>query len=206
MKVLVKLRVHAGDINSQVVQAKNIMLERSSLGTHILADVIGDAIQKARWIESGLRTRSIRFYDKDFEEYVDVEEDERPVGLGKYEVVLEKTPRIAVATASHGLPIAATSAGRLASEDHQNGQTSVEFYVKSLSGRMFTFNILKREDYHRNLLVTDTVETLKAKIEHLFGLPPSQQRLVSAQGREMRNEQTLDEFPQLGGSKIEVSL
>ncbi|KAH7696629.1 hypothetical protein AAVH_36299, partial [Aphelenchoides avenae] len=142
MKVLVKLRVYAGDVNNHIVQAKNILLERSSLEMHILADIIGDAIQKARWNESGLRTRSIRFYDKDFEEYVDVEEDERPADMGKYEVELEKTPRIAVATASHRLPIAATSAGRLESEDLQNGDKPVEFYVKTLSGRKLTFKLL----------------------------------------------------------------
>lgn len=53
---------------------------------------------------------------------------------------------------------------------------------------------------------SDTVEALKEKIEYLGGPPASLQRLISSQGREMRNEQTLGELSQLAGSKIEVAL
>lgn len=52
---------------------------------------------------------------------MDVEADERPVDLGKYEVELERMPRIAVATFSQSLPVATTSTGSASPEAHQNG-------------------------------------------------------------------------------------
>ncbi|KAH7697661.1 hypothetical protein AAVH_35255, partial [Aphelenchoides avenae] len=140
MKVLVKLRVYANSVKDDVVQAKNISLETQRTDT--LHGILRNAIRKARWNENGLRTRSIRFYDRDFDDHVDVEEDERPVDLGKYEVELERMPRTAVAMASQSLRIAATSTGRASPEVHQNGDTPVEFYVKGLAGRVLAFKLL----------------------------------------------------------------
>ncbi|KAH7693551.1 hypothetical protein AAVH_39412, partial [Aphelenchoides avenae] len=113
-KVLVKLRVYANSANNDVAQAKNISLETQ--WTDTLGGILCNAIRKARWNEYGQRTRSIRFYDRDFDEDVDVKEDGRPVDLDKYGVELERMRRIAVATASQSLPIAATSTGRVSTE------------------------------------------------------------------------------------------
>ncbi|KAH7709140.1 hypothetical protein AAVH_23589 [Aphelenchoides avenae] len=201
MKVLIRLRVY--DDNDDVVQRKDVSVETQRTDT--LRGVLRNAIRKARWNENGLRTHSIRLYDQDFDTDVDVEEDERPVHLGQYRVELEEMPPVAVATPSPSPPTAAaTSAVKI----EQNEDTPVEFYVKSLSGQKLTFYLLTSPEYpgHRDVLATDTVKTLKEKIEYLDGIPTRQQRLISSQGREMRNEQTLREFPQLAGSTIELTM
>lgn len=165
MKVLVILRTYR-----DVFQEKSIAVEAQRTDT--LHGILRNAIQKAGWNENELRTRSIRVYDEDFEDYVDVGEDERPVDFGRYEVLLQSKTGIEVAAASQTRPTAATNIARFSAGARQTGYVRtfatasrsestgtfrdmpVEFYVKSIAGRTLTFKLLTKLVHIFKTLVT----------------------------------------------------
>lgn len=137
MKVLFKLHVYAANTRNDVVPSKNISLK--ALRTDTLGDVLRNAIQKAGWNEDELRTRSIRFFDEDFYEYVDIGDDAHPADLGKYEVDLESIRRPEVRR--NGCVPGRTKKSR-AHCRLNNVSTPDEFCVELLSGQLLAFSLL----------------------------------------------------------------
>lgn len=90
MKVLVKLHQYSGGGDDVLIESKSVTVDADP-SSHVRT-VVYNAIHKANWNEGGLRMRSIKYRDKDFDEELDANESDRVVNLATYDVVLVREP------------------------------------------------------------------------------------------------------------------